>query len=77
MIPSKNSSEVVLALSCDSRGAADAMSRAAAANGGIADINPIEDHAVMYTRELADPDSYALGAMWMDLSAITSRDKAD
>ncbi len=28
--------------------AVDAMSRAAAANGGTADINPIEDHDFMY-----------------------------
>ena len=43
-IPPKTSSEVMLALSCDSRDAVDAMNRAAAANGGTADINPIEDH---------------------------------
>jgi uncharacterized protein len=65
-IPPKNSSEMMLALSCGCRGAVDAMSRAAAANGGIADINPIEDHGFMYTRDLADPDVHALGAMWMD-----------
>ena len=69
-IPPKTSSEVMLALSCDSRDAVDAMNRAAAANGGTADINPIEDHGFMYTRDLADPDGHALGAMWMDMSAI-------
>ena len=56
--------------------AVDAMSRAAAANGGIADINPIEDHDFMYTRDLADPDGHALGAMWMDMSAMPPGDKA-
>jgi predicted lactoylglutathione lyase len=30
----------------------------------------------MYTRDLADPDGHALGAMWMDMSAIPSADKA-
>ena len=75
-IPPKTSSEVMLALSCDSRDAVDAMSGAAAANGGTADINPIEDHGFMYTRDLADPDGHALGAMWMDMSAIPSGDKA-
>ena len=75
-IPPKTSSEVMLALSCDSRDAVDAMSRAAAANGGIADINPIEDHGFMYTRDLADPDGHALGAMWMDMSAMPPGDKA-
>jgi predicted lactoylglutathione lyase len=32
--------------------------------------NPIEDHGFMYTRDLADPDGHALGAMWMEMSAI-------
>ena len=39
------------------------------------DINPVEDHGFMYTRDLADPDGHALGAMWMDMSAIASGDK--
>jgi len=67
-------SGVMLALSCDSRDAVDAMSNAAAANGGTADINPIEDHGFMYTRDLADPDGHALGAMWMDMSAMPAGD---
>ena len=75
-IPPSTSSEVMLALSLDSREAVDAMAAAAAANGGTADINPIEDHGFMYTRDLADPDGHALGAMWMDMSAIASGDKA-
>ena len=75
-IPPKNSSEVMLALSCDSRAAVDAINDAAAANGGAADINPVEDHGFMYARDLADPDGHALGAMWMDMSAIPSDDKA-
>ena len=75
-IPPRTSSEVMLALSCDSRYAVDAMSVAAAANGGTADINPIEDHGFMYTRDLADPDGHALGAMWMDMSAISAGNRA-
>jgi predicted lactoylglutathione lyase len=68
-ISPKGSSQVMLALTCESREAVDAMAAAAAANGGLADINPIEDHGFMYTRDLADPDGHALGAMWMDVSA--------
>jgi uncharacterized protein len=75
-IPPNTSSEVMLALSCDSRDAVDAMTAAAAANGGTIDINPVEDHGFMYTRDLADPDGHALGAMWLDMSAFPSRDKA-
>ena len=70
-VPPKISSEVMLALSCDSRDAVDAMSHAAAANGGVADINPVEDHGFMYTRDMSDPDGHALAAMWMDLSAMS------
>lgn len=74
-IPPKTSSEVMLALSCDSREAVDAMIGAAAANGGTPDINPIEDHGFMYTRDLCDPDGHALGAMWMDKSSIAPVDE--
>ncbi len=69
-IPPSTSSEVMLALSLDGRDAVDAMASAAAANGGTADINPIEDHGFMYTRDLADPDGHAVGAMWIDVSAM-------
>ena len=73
-IPPSTSSEVMLALTLNSRDAVDVMAAAAAANGGIADINPIEDHGFMYTRDLADPDGHAIGAMWMDMSAMPSAD---
>lgn len=76
-IPPSTSSEVMLALSLESRDAVDAMAAAAAANGGTADINPIEDHGFMYTRDLADPDGHAVGAMWMDLAAMPAGDRAD
>ncbi len=46
-IPPSTSSEVMLALSCDSRAAVDAMNDAAAANGGRADINPKQDFGFM------------------------------
>lgn len=66
------SSEVGLALSCDSREHVDAMNKAAGENGGIADINPIEDHPFMYGRDFLDPDGHVWGAKWMDLSAMPS-----
>jgi predicted lactoylglutathione lyase len=71
-IPPKTSSEVMLALSCNSRQDVDEMAAAAAANGGTPDINPIEDHGSMYCRDLADPDGHALGAMWVDSAAFQS-----
>jgi predicted lactoylglutathione lyase len=71
-IPPSTSSEVMLALSCDSRGAVDEMSKAAAANGGTPDINPIQDLGFMYNRTVADPDGHVWEAFWMDPAAIPS-----
>jgi uncharacterized protein len=71
-IPPKTSSEVALNVSCDSREAVDAMNKAAAENGGTADINPVEDHGAMYGRDFADLDGHIWGAMWMDMSAVPS-----
>ena len=68
-IPPSTSSEVMLAVSCDSREAVDAMNQAAAANGGTADINPPQDYGFMYNRNLADPDGHVWEAMWMDMAA--------
>lgn len=75
-IPPNTSSEVMLALSCASRAAVDAMNNAAAANGGKADINPAQDLGFMYNRNLSDPDGHVWEAMWMDPAAIPSGDKA-
>ena len=69
-IPPSNSSEVMLALSFDSREAVDTTNEAATANGGIADINPIQDLGFMYNRNLADPDGHVWEAFWMDPAAI-------
>lgn len=71
-IPPATSCEVMLALSCDSRVAVDAMNEAAAAHGGAADINPMQDLGFMYNRNLADPDGHIWEAMWMDPAAIPS-----
>jgi uncharacterized protein len=65
-IPPSNSSEVLLAISCDDREAVDAMNAAAVAHGGTADINPAQDMGFMYNRNLADPDGHVWEAMWMD-----------
>lgn len=71
-IPPSTSSEVGFSLSCDDRDTVDAMNDAAAANGGTADINPVQDHGFMYCRDMADPDGHIWGAMWMDLAAMPS-----
>ncbi|HEY4138579.1 MAG TPA: VOC family protein [Casimicrobiaceae bacterium] len=71
-IAPNTSSEVGLNVSCDSREQVDAMNDAAGANGGTADVNPVQDHGFMYGRDFADPDGHVWGAVWMDVSAMPS-----
>jgi uncharacterized protein len=69
-ISALGSSEVMLAVSLDSKEAVDQMNDAATKHGGTADINPKQDLGFMYNRNLADPDGHVWEAMWMDPSAI-------
>ena len=68
-IPATTSSEVMLALSCDSREAVDAMNNAAK-QSGTADINPVQDLGFMYSRALTDPDGHIWEPFWMDPAAV-------
>jgi predicted lactoylglutathione lyase len=69
-IPPTSSSEVMIALSFETRDAVDALAAAAKTNGGTADINPAQDHGFMYSRALADPDGHVWEAFWMDPAAV-------
>lgn len=69
-IPPATSSEVMLAISCDSRDAVDALNAAAAAHGGTADANAPQDLGFMYSRSLADPDGHVWEPVWMDPAAL-------
>lgn len=73
--PPAGSVGLMLSLSMDSREAVDAMNVAAAAHGGQADANPVEDLGFMYTRDLADPDGHLWAALWMDPAAIPPAEK--
>ena len=68
--PPAGTSASMLSLTMESRDAVDAMNLAAAAHGGRADVNPVEDLGFMYTRDLADPDGHLWGVFWMDPAAI-------
>jgi uncharacterized protein len=71
-IPPEGSSQVMLALSLDSKAEVDTMNEAAAAHGGVADINPVQDHGFMYGRDFIDPDGHIWGPFWMDMAAMPS-----
>lgn len=69
-IAPSTSGEVMIALTFDSREAVDGITETAAANGGTADINPVQDYGFMYSRTIADPDGHAWEPFWMDPAAI-------
>ena len=71
-IPPATASEVMLAISCDSREAVDRMNNAASTHGGTADINAKQDLGFLYNRSLADPDGHVWEAMWIGASAMQS-----
>jgi len=61
--------EVLLALSRDSREEVDAITQAAAATGGKADVRPPQDMGFMYSRAFQDPDGHVFEPVWMDMAA--------
>jgi len=65
-IPSTDSSEVMLALSCDSRDEVNRLADLAGAKGGTADVNPVQDHGFMFSRAYTDLDGHIWEAFWMD-----------
>jgi len=73
--PAPGSAGLMLSLALDSRAAVDAMNDAAAAHGGQADVNPVDDLGFMYTRDLADPDGHVWAALWMDPAATAPKDQ--
>jgi len=69
----RNTSEVLLCLSADSRGDVDALVASAASGGGVMDPTPTQDHGFMYGRSFEDPDGHIWEVMWMDLQAGTAQ----
>ena len=63
-------SEVLIALSRDSRAGVDAIVEKAAAAGGKADIRPAQDHGFMYGRSFEDPDGHIFEPIFMDMDAF-------
>ena len=64
--------EVLLALSRDSREDVDAITKAAAAAGGKADVRPPQDMGFMYGRAFQDPDGHVFEPVWMDMAAVNA-----
>src|SRR3546814_2807002 len=62
-------SEVMIALSADSRVEVDAQVAHAVAAGGTPDPTPTQDFGLMYGRSFEDPDGPIWEVVWMDPAA--------
>jgi len=63
-------SEVMLALSAESRKAVDKITEAAGANGGRADVNPTQEQGSMYGRSFEDIDGHIWESVFIDMSQM-------
>jgi predicted lactoylglutathione lyase len=70
IVDGRRESEVMLALSCESRAAVDKLIEAAGAAGGKADVNPKQDLGFMYGRSFEDVDGHIWETFHMDMSQI-------
>jgi predicted lactoylglutathione lyase len=73
IVDARTSSEVLIALSADSREDVDAMVGKAKAGGGSLDPTPTQDFGFMYGRSFEDPDGHIWEVMWMDVAAATTQ----
>jgi len=65
----RESSEVLICLSADSRQEVDDLVGRAGAAGGKLDPCPKQDFGFMYGRSFEDPDGHIWEVVWMDLAA--------
>ena len=72
-IADRDSTEVLICISCDSREGVDAMVDRAGAAGGLVDPGPKQDHGFMYGRSFEDPDGHIWEVMWMDAEAAAKQ----
>ena len=70
IVDAHRDSEVMLALSAESREAVDKITAAAGANGGKTDVNPKQDLGFMYGRSFEDVDGHIWECFYMDMSQI-------
>lgn len=71
IVDARESSEVMLCISCENRAQVDEMAQVAIDAGGTGDVNPVEDHGFMYSRDFADPDGHIWEPMWIDMAAAS------
>ena len=65
----RETTEVLICMSADSRDAVDDMTARAGAAGGVIDPGPKQDYGFMYGRSFEDLDGHIWEVMWMDVAA--------
>ena len=65
----RETSEVLICLSAESRDAVDSVLARAGGAGGMIDVGPVQDYGFMYGRSFEDPDGHIWEIMWMDVEA--------
>ena len=65
----RETTEVLICISAESRQAVDDMIARADAAGGTIDPGPKQDYGFMYGRSFEDPDGHIWEVMWMDAEA--------
>ena len=73
---SRETSEVLICISADSREEVDTIVDKATPAGGKADPAPKQDYGFMYGRSFEDPDGHIWEVMWMDLASATAANTA-
>ena len=68
IVDAHESTEVLVAVSCDGRDEVDDMVERAVAAGGR-EARPAKDHGFMYERAFEDPDGHVWEPHWMDMAA--------
>jgi uncharacterized protein len=76
IVDARKSSEVLIALSADSRAEVDALVEKAKTGGVVIDPTPTQEHGFMYGRSFEDPDGHIWEVFWMDAVAATGAQSA-
>ena len=73
----QTTSAALFALSFDSKDEVNVILDRAAASGGRADPNPLQDHGFMFSRSVQDPDGHVWEIFWMDAAAASGAATGD
>lgn len=72
----RQTAQVLLCLSEDSRDAIDTVVERATAAGGVPDPTPTQDHEFMYGRSWEDLDGHIWEVVWMDVEAANEASRS-